>query len=74
MERNEAQTSGFVVAKKVFQKKNFEKKFFQRICADMIFKTVCRIFFKINGYRDVSVSVILRFPKIVLHNKVTNKT
>ena len=57
----------------VLQKKNF---FFQFICADMIFKTVCGIFFFFlrNGSRDTEVLVILRFRKIVFHNKIINKT
>ena len=48
VEKNEAQTSGFVVAKKApnLCKKDFlKKKIFQLICADMIFKTVCGNFF-----------------------------
>ena len=40
----------------------------------MIFKTVCRNFFQINGFQYIKVSVILRFQKIVLHNKIINKT
>ena len=47
-EKNEAQISGFAVtekapssSKKIFSKKNF----FQHICVDMIFKTVCGNFF-----------------------------
>ena len=36
-------------------------------------KPCAEIFLKINGYRDINVSVIVRFPKIVLHNKITNK-
>ena len=69
--------SGFIVAKKApsFWKKFFLKKtFFQRICADMIFKTVSGNFFKINGSGDTYVSVISRFPETVLHNKIANKT
>ena len=49
-----------VLEKKFFWKKNF----FQLICADMVFKTVCGNF----------VSAILRFQKIVFHCKTINKT
>ena len=48
VEKNEAQTSGSVVAKKApsLLKKTFlKKKTFQLICADMIFKTVRGNFF-----------------------------
>ena len=55
--------------KKVFSK----KRFFQFICAD-IFKTMSGNFLIINRSRDVSVSVILKLWKMVLHNKIINKT
>ena len=77
MEKNEAQISGFAVVKKAPSPcKNFfsKKKFFQLICADTIFKMVCGKFFKINGSRVIQVSVILMFRKMVLHNKISNKT
>ena len=44
MEKNEAQISDFAITKKAAspEKKIFSKKyFFQLICIDMIFKTVC---------------------------------
>ena len=53
MEKNEAQISGFVVTKKapIPLKKIFSKKnFFQLTYADMIFKTMCGIFFKQMGF------------------------
>ena len=43
MEKNEAQISGFAVVKKAPNSLKIffsKKKFFQLICADMIFKTV----------------------------------
>ena len=47
MEKNEAQVSGFAVAKINLLNKFFSKKeFFQLMCADMIIKTLCGIFFK----------------------------
>ena len=55
MEKNEAQTSGFVVAKKapnLWKKVFSKKKIFKLICVDMIFKIVCGNFFEINGCRD----------------------
>ena len=51
----------------------FEKKSVQLICADTIFKTVRGNFFEINGSRDIQLSVILRFRKIVLLHKIINK-
>ena len=75
-EKNEPQISGFVIAKTAptLSKTIFlKKKIIQLICADMIFQTLCGNFFEINGSRDIYVSVILRFPKIVLHNKITSK-
>ena len=77
MEKNEARISGFAVVKRlqVLEKRFFQKKrFFQFICADIIFKTVSGNFLIINRSQDVSVSVILRFRKMVLHNKIINKT
>ena len=35
---------------------------------------MCGNFFKVNGFRDIYVLVILRFWKIVLHNKIINNT
>ena len=35
---------------------------------------MCGNFFQINRSRDIQVSVILSFRKIVLHNKIINKT
>ena len=56
-------------------KKNFlKKKIFQLICADITFKTVCGNVFEIKGSRDIEVSVILKFRKMVLDNKIINKT
>ena len=58
---------------KVLEKKFFfEKKFFQLICADMIFKTVYEFFLhkwvaRYSSFGD------LRFRKVVLHNEI-NKT
>ena len=37
----------------VLEKKNFEKNIFQLVCTDKIFKTVCEIFKKIDGSRDI---------------------
>ena len=51
----------------------FEKKSVQLICADTIFKTVRGNFFEINGSRDIQLSVILRFRKIVLLHEIINK-
>ena len=49
MEKNEAQISGFAVVKKrskSLKKKFFKKKkFFQLICTDKTYKTVCGNFF-----------------------------
>ena len=56
-------------------KKNFfEKKSYYLKCAGTIFKGVCRNFSKIHGSPDIKLLVILRFPKIVLRNKIINKT
>ena len=51
----------------------FEKKSIQLICAETIFKTVRGNFFEINGSRDIQLSVILRFRKIVLLHEIINK-
>ena len=51
----------------------FEKKSVQLICAETIFKTVRGNFFEINGSRDIQLSVILRFRKIVLLHEIINK-
>ena len=56
MEKNDIQISGFVVAEKApspWKKKFLTKKFFQLICEDKIYKTVCGNFLKINGARDI---------------------
>ena len=48
--------SGFAVAKKAPSPRNKffqKKKLFHRICAEMIFKTLCGNFLKINGSRDI---------------------
>ena len=77
LEKNYKIRHGFAVAKKApsLWKKNFSKKnCCQLICVNIIFKTLCGIFFKRNDSRDTSVSVILRFRKLVLHNKIMNKT
>ena len=58
----------------VLEKKSFRKKIFQHVCAYIIFKTVCRNFLKINASRDIYVSVILKYRKMVLHNKISNET
>ena len=70
MQKNDAKISGFAVAKKISSKKNF----FHLICADVIFKMLCGIFFEIMGLEIFKFSVILRFRKIVLHNKSINKS
>ena len=51
-----------------------EKKSFQLICADKTYKTVCGHFLKINGSRDIWLSLIFWFWKTVLHYKIINKT
>ena len=56
MEKNDAQVSGFAVVEKAPSpwNKNFLKKiFFQLICTDKTYKTVCGKFLKINGFRDI---------------------
>ena len=58
----------------VLEKKIFQKKFLQLTCADMIFKTVCAIFFKSMHLEIFKFSLILSFQKMVLHNKIINKT
>ena len=63
-----------VKSSKSLKKKFSKKKFFQLICTDMIFKTVCGNFLKINGSRDIYILVISRFQKTALHNKIINKT
>ena len=76
MEKNDAQISRFAVVKKTpspWKTTFFEKKSSQLIFADKIFKTACDFLKKINGSRDISVLVILRFRKIVLHHKIINK-
>ena len=59
---------------KSLKKMCFQKKSFQLICADKIFKTMCGNFLKINGSWDISLPVILRFRKIVHLHKIINKT
>ena len=59
---------------KSLKKNLFEKKIFQHVCAYITFKTVCRNFLKINASRDIYVSVILKYRKMVLHNKISNET
>ena len=68
--------AGFTVERKApsHRKKIFEKKFFQLICADKIFKTVSGICFKIIESRDIKLLVILQFQKIVFLKKIINKT
>ena len=68
---NEAQISGFPVVKKA---PSPWKIFFRK---KILPAYLCRYdghFFKINGSRDIWVSVILRSRKIALHNKIINKT
>ena len=77
VEINEAQSSGFVVAKKapnLWKKFFLKKNFFQLICADMIFKT-CGIFLnkwfsRYLSLGDFKVISIL----IVFQNKISNET
>ena len=55
VEKNEAQISSFAIGKKTsrsLKKTLFEKKSFELICADTIFKTMCGTFFEVNGSRD----------------------
>ena len=64
MGKNGAQISGFSVVKKAqspWKKCFLKKKSVQLICADKIFKTLCGNFLKINGPRDIQLSVILPF-------------
>ena len=79
MEKNDAQIrfcsrekSSKSLKKNFFEKK--KKKFFQLICTDKTYKTVCGRFFKINESRDINLSAIFRFQKIVLHHNIINKT
>ena len=51
-----------------------KKKNFQLICTDKIYETVCGNFFKTDDSQDISLSVIFRLQKIVLHHKIVNKT
>ena len=56
MGKNGAQISGFLAVKKAPNtwKKNFsKKKYVQPICADKIFKTVCKNVCEINGSWDM---------------------
>ena len=64
VEKNETQISGFAVAKKAWSswKKKSKKGFFQFICADMIFKTVCGFFLNKWCSRYLSFGD-LKFPK-----------
>ena len=56
-------------------KKNlFGKKSLQLICADKIFTKVCGNVFKISGFRDIKLLVILLLRKIALHSKIISKT
>ena len=54
--------------------KDLKKKSFPHICTDKTYKTVCGIFFKMNGSRDIYFSLIFWFRKTVLHHKIINKT
>ena len=51
-----------------------KKKNFQLICTDKIYETVCGNFFKTDDSQDISLSVIFRLQKILLHHKIVNKT
>ena len=52
----------------------YEKKSVQLICADTIFKMVSGNFFELNGSRDIQLSVISQFRKLVLLHKIIHKT
>ena len=56
------------------KKKIFEKKILRAYLRRYDLQNGVRTFFYINGSRDIYVSVILRFWKIALHNKIINKT
>ena len=59
----------------VFEKKFFEKKILQVYLCEYNLQNGAQIFFfLINRSRDIYVSVILRLPENVLHDKITNKT
>ena len=58
-----------VLEEKCFQK----KKFFQLICVDIIFKTVCRNFFIYKWISRYLSLVNFKVRKIVLYNKIINK-
>ena len=58
----------------VHEKNLFQKKFLSAYSSRYDLQNSVWNFFKRNGYRDIQVSVILRFRKIVLHNKIINKT
>ena len=77
VEKYVAQIRGFAVVKKAPStwKKNFLKKILLAYLRRYDLQNGVRnIFLKINGSRDILVPVILRFRKIVLHNKFINKT
>ena len=73
MEKNETQISGFAVVKKdpspwkIF----ISKKNLPAYLCRYDFQNSVRKFF-LNGSRDIYVSVMLRFWKISLHNKIIN--
>ena len=53
-------------------KKSFSnKKFFQLICVDIILKTVCGNFFKLNVSRYLNFGDF-KVHEMVLHNKIIN--
>ena len=74
MEKNKAQISGFAAAKKLqVLEKKILKNCSQLLCADISSKS-CAEFFLKKWFSRYLVSVILRFRKIVLQNKIINKT
>ena len=73
MENNDAQISGFAVVKK--NSKSLKEKLFKKKNSSSLFLQIRPTnFFKINESRNIKISVIFRFRKIVLHHKIINKT
>ena len=77
MEKNETQISGFAVMKKApspWKKNFFWKKILPTYLCRYDLQNGVWKYFPHNGSRDISVSVILRFWKMGLQNKIINKT
>ena len=75
MEKIWGPNSGFAVAKKLqVLEKKFSKWHSSSLFVQIWSSNGGQKFFKINVCRDIYVSVILRFRKVVLHNKIINKT